>query len=179
MDSNNAQKPSNENIITANNNISIDKNLSRYEEKRASTTLVPNSARTAEFYLKAAQAYELFKKSVNDDYITTTMMLPLYGNTFTFSYYPQNPAHSRASNQLQIDMERSEVIRHAKYEDKKLGEKFMSSIFPLHSGDFFGMPGLILYCVSSLAMALFAITGYMLYYDRFIKNRKKAKKKDA
>jgi sulfite reductase (NADPH) flavoprotein alpha-component len=131
-------------------------------------------------YLAAAQAYELFKKTVNGDYITVTIMLSQYnGKIFTFSYYPLKPAHSRASNQLQIDMEKNEVIRHSKYEDKKLGEKFMSSIFPLHSGDFFGMTGLILYCVSSLAMALFAITGYMLYYDRFIKNRKKAKRKNA
>ncbi|MDR1554417.1 MAG: PepSY domain-containing protein [Campylobacteraceae bacterium] len=169
----------------ANSNVSMDRNLSKVEESRTQitksvdATLTPNSTKTAELYLKAAQAYELFKSSVDNDYITTTIMLPQYGNIFTFGYYPKNPAHSRASNQLQIDMEKNEVIRHAKYEDKKLGEKFMSSIFPLHSGDFFGMTGLILYCISSLAMALFAITGYMLYYDRFIKNRKKTKRKNA
>jgi sulfite reductase (NADPH) flavoprotein alpha-component len=134
----------------------------------------------SETYLAAAHAYELFKKTVNGDYIVATIALSQYnGKIFTLSYYPLNPAHSRALNQLQIDMEKNEVIRHSKYEDKKMGEKFMSSIFPLHSGDFFGMPGLILYCVSSLAMALFAITGYMLYYDRFIKNRRKTKRKDA
>jgi sulfite reductase (NADPH) flavoprotein alpha-component len=139
-----------------------------------------HNTKRSEIYLLTAQAYELFKDVVNNDYITASIALPQIDNKiFTFSYYPSNPAHSRASNQLQIDMEKKEVIRHSKYEDKKLGEKFMSSMYPLHSGDFFGMPGLILYCISSLAMALFAITGYMLYYGRFIKNRKKAKSKNA
>ncbi|MDR0663967.1 MAG: PepSY domain-containing protein, partial [Helicobacteraceae bacterium] len=56
---------------------------------------------------------------------------------------------------------------------------FISSIFPLHSGDFFGVAGLVLYCVSSLAMALFAITGYMLYYERFVRERKRKKTQNA
>ncbi|MDR0408265.1 MAG: PepSY domain-containing protein [Campylobacteraceae bacterium] len=135
---------------------------------------------TNEIYLAATQAYELFKETVNGDYTAATIMLSQYnGKLLTFNYYPLNPAHSRATNQLQINMEKNKVAQHSRYEDKKLGEKFMSSIFPLHSGDFFGITGLVLYCFSSLAMALFAITGYMLYYDRFVKNRKKAKRKDA
>ncbi|MDR0579933.1 MAG: PepSY domain-containing protein [Campylobacteraceae bacterium] len=152
----------------------------RLETNRGTDVRALNSTERSEIYLAATQAYELFKNTVNNDYITATVSLPQSNSKiFTFSYYPSDPAHSRASNQLQLDVEKNEVIRHSKYEDKKLGEKFMSSIFPLHSGDFFGMPGLMLYCISSLAIALFAITGYMLYYDRFVKNRRKTKRKNA
>ncbi|MDR2342658.1 MAG: PepSY domain-containing protein [Campylobacteraceae bacterium] len=178
----------NDKLVAASNiNANFGANLTKTKTEREKTEAsrnfdirVSDNINKSEIYLAAAQAYELFKNAINNDYITTTMMLPQSSSKiFTFSYYPSNPAHSRASNQLQLDMEKNEVIKHSKYEDKKLGEKFISSIFPLHSGDFFGIPGLILYCISSLAMALFAITGYMLYYGRFIKNRKKTKRKDA
>jgi len=47
----------------------------------------------------------------------------------------------------------------------------MASIFPLHAGSFFGLPGLILMMLASLLMPLFAITGWMLYLDRRKKKR--------
>jgi sulfite reductase (NADPH) flavoprotein alpha-component len=42
----------------------------------------------------------------------------------------------------------------------------MSSIFPLHSGSFFGTPGVLAFFLASLAMPVFTITGWMLYLDR-------------
>jgi sulfite reductase (NADPH) flavoprotein alpha-component len=136
------------------------------------------AARTSEDYLEATKAYDMFKQTVGDDYISVTLSLPQHdAKLFTLSYVPLNPAHSRASNRLQLNTETSEIVKHTKYEDKTLGEKFIDSIFPLHSGDFFGVAGLILYCVSSLAMALFAITGYMLYYERFARETKRKRVK--
>jgi sulfite reductase (NADPH) flavoprotein alpha-component len=140
----------------------------------------PPAPRTSEDYLAAAKAYDLFRQIAGDDFKSVTISLPQAGaKVFSLNYIEQNPAHSRASNQLQLNAETSEIVRHTKYDDKSFGEKFISSIFPLHSGDFFGVVGLILYCVSSLAMALFAITGYMLYYERFVRERKRKKKKNA
>lgn len=125
-------------------------------------------------YRETGKAFDLFRETVNGDYTSVTIQLPQSdGGIFSVNYSPLSPAHSRAGNQLQIDAGKNEVVKHVKYDDKTLGEKFISSIFPLHSGDFFGVAGLIIFCVSSLAMALFAITGYMLYYERFIRNRKK------
>ena len=156
-------------------------NAAQYAQGGA-PNLAQNLPRTSEDYLEAAKAYDLFKQTVGEDYRSVTISLPQRGDKlFTLSYVPLNPAHSRASNQLQLNTENNAIVRHAKYDDKTLGEKFISSIFPLHSGDFFGVAGLVLYCVSSLAMALFAITGYMLYYERFVREakRKKAKKESA
>jgi sulfite reductase (NADPH) flavoprotein alpha-component len=133
-------------------------------------------ARTNADYLAAAKAFDLFKQEIGNDYSIVTVSIPQRASkVLNVSYYALNPAHSRASNQLQIDVEKGEVVKHTKYDDKTLGEKFISSIFPLHSGDFFGVVGLTLFCVSSLAMALFAITGYMLYFERFARNRRRAK----
>ena len=58
------------------------------------------------------------------------------------------------------------VLRHDRYAERPWGVKFMNSIFVLHSGSFFGLPGLVLMMIASLLMPLFAITGWQLYLGR-------------
>ena len=63
------------------------------------------------------------------------------------------------------------VIRHTRYAERSLGAKLVQSIFVLHSGGFFGLPGLLLMMIASLTMPVFAVTGWMLYLDRRTKKR--------
>jgi sulfite reductase (NADPH) flavoprotein alpha-component len=46
------------------------------------------------------------------------------------------------------------------------GPESRKMMFPLHSGQFFGFPGMLAFMLASLAMPLFAVTGWMLYLDR-------------
>src|SRR5690606_6548185 len=64
------------------------------------------------------------------------------------------------------------VLSHQRYADKRLGERLIGSMLPLHSGSFFGLPGLVAMMLASLAMPLFTITGWLLYLSR--RARKKA-----
>ncbi|MFG1395453.1 PepSY domain-containing protein [Roseixanthobacter pseudopolyaromaticivorans] len=100
-----------------------------------------------------------------------TVRLP-QGNaqTLTITYQPVNPAHERANNTLVLDAS-GQVREHRRYDDLPAGQKLMGSIFPLHSGSFFGFTGTLLMMVASLLMPLFAITGWMLYLDRRKKKR--------
>ena len=77
---------------------------------------------------------------------------------------------------MEIDPNKSLVVEEAKFEDKKLNEQLMSSMLPLHSGEYFGWIGQLLMFIASSLMALFVITGYMLYFDRLKKKRAKALK---
>jgi hypothetical protein len=86
-------------------------------------------------------------------------------------YQDPDPAHERANNRIVLEPGTWVVTAHERYDDKPAGQKIMASIFPLHSGAFFGLPGLVLFMVASLAMPLFAITGWMLYLDRRRKKR--------
>ncbi len=108
---------------------------------------------------------------------TATLRLP-QGNaqTLTISYQPVVPIHERANNTMVLDPAGT-VRENRKYEDQAWGQKLISSIFVLHSGSFFGMPGLILMMVASLLMPLFAVTGWLLYLDR--RSKKKAVRKAA
>ncbi len=93
------------------------------------------------------------------------------GQPIQFMYQDPNPQHERANNTLALDPRTGEVRNHRRYAALPPGQKFMSSIFVLHSGGFFGLGGLILFMLSSLLMPLFAITGWMLYLDRRSKKR--------
>jgi len=88
------------------------------------------------------------------------------GQPISISYLDVRPAHERAFNQIKIQPDGSGALEHVRYVDKTAGEKLMGSIMPLHSGSFFGLPGLILMMLASLIMPLFAVTGWMLYLDR-------------
>jgi sulfite reductase (NADPH) flavoprotein alpha-component len=88
------------------------------------------------------------------------------GPQVQFRYLDADPAHERAFNSLAADRESGAIAKHERYDDKPVGGKLVSSIFPLHSGSFFGMPGIIVYMLASLAMPLFTITGWMMYLAR-------------
>ncbi|TCT04689.1 sulfite reductase flavoprotein subunit alpha [Aquabacter spiritensis] len=125
--------------------------------------------------LDIAALWPVFLKE-SGGFSTATLRLP-QGNaqSLTISYQPHDPAHERANNTLVLDAAGT-VREHRRYDDLPAGQKLMGSIFVLHSGAFFGLPGLILMMLASLVMPLFAITGWMLYLDR---RKKKAQARAA
>lgn len=52
------------------------------------------------------------------------------------------------------------------YRDKSAGARALSTIYPLHIGTYFGLPGRIAMLLASLALPGFALTGWMLYLKR-------------
>lgn len=105
---------------------------------------------------------------------TLTLRLPgAPGQPVEFSYQDPDPPHERASNRLVLDAATLAVTAHERYDDKPAGQKIMASILPLHSGSFFGVPGLVLFGLSSLLMPLFTVTGWQLYLDRRAKKKRR------
>ncbi len=73
----------------------------------------------------------------------------------TISYLYADATHFRESNSMEIDPNKSIVVKEAKFEDKKLNEQLMSSMLPLHSGEYFGWIGQLAYVdLASRLMAL-------------------------
>jgi sulfite reductase (NADPH) flavoprotein alpha-component len=92
--------------------------------------------------------------------------LPTGDDPVTFNYLDADPAHERASNRLVVDARSGEVRSHERYADKTAGQQLAASMFVLHKGSYFGLAGTVLLMLASLAMPLFAITGWMLYLKR-------------
>ena len=58
-----------------------------------------------------------------------------------------------------------------RYADQSFKAQWLTSIYALHVGSYFGLSGRILITLSSLSMPLFFITGWLLYLDRRRKQR--------
>lgn len=105
-------------------------------------------------------------------YQMATIELPVApAETLSIRYLEPNPRHERAYSSVEVRIADGAIESHVRYADRSFGDRFMASIFPLHSGRYFGMAGVIVFMMASLAMPLFAITGWMLYLAR--RRRKK------
>ncbi len=96
---------------------------------------------------------------------------PVAGQPATVFYIVDGAEHVRAFNQFQIDPKSGEVSRHERYAEKSFKAQLLTSIYALHVGEYFGMPGRILMMLATAAMPLFFITGWLLYLDRRRKKR--------
>ena len=98
------------------------------------------------------------------------------GQPATVYYLLTSSPHDRALNQINLDPVTGEVKSHDRYASKTLKSQLLTSVYALHTGSYFGLPGRIILTVSSLLMPLFFITGWLLYLDR---RRKKRQVRDA
>ncbi|MGG5872407.1 PepSY domain-containing protein [Pseudomonas peli] len=89
----------------------------------------------------------------------------------TVFYMREDAPHERAFNSLSLDAQSGAVKQHKRYDQQAFGDQLLTSMYALHVGSYFGLPGRILMFLASLSMPLFAITGWLLYLDRRRKKR--------
>ena len=111
--------------------------------------------------------WQAFERELPAGLTSATMRLPeKAGQPVEFRYLDAEPAHSRASNTLALQPADLSVTKHERYADLPAGGKLIRSMFVLHTGEFFGLVGIIIMMIASALMPLFAISGWMLYLDR-------------
>jgi sulfite reductase (NADPH) flavoprotein alpha-component len=117
-------------------------------------------------------AWRTFRHEVAGGYSLAILRLPARpGQPLQILYRVLEPPHDRATNTLVLDAATGTVREQRLYDALPLGQKLLSSVFALHSGSYFGTAGLVLFMLASLAMPLFAVTGWMLYLDRRARKR--------
>jgi sulfite reductase (NADPH) flavoprotein alpha-component len=113
-----------------------------------------------------ARAWQTFAQETGGRFAAVNVNLAARpGKPTEFRYLDQHPSHERAFNTLAIDSE-GKIVKAERYADKALAARLVSSIFPLHSGSYFGLAGVIVFLSASLAMPVFALTGWIMYLQR-------------
>lgn len=108
-----------------------------------------------------------FQNEFNDKYSTVTFNIPKKADgELKLSFTDVEVQHERARNNATYNYQDAAFTSVEMYEDKKLNEKIMSSMLPVHRGSFFGPIYQFFAMVASLLMPLFFITGWMLYLKR-------------
>lgn len=122
------------------------------------------------------KAVDMFNVFIQGQYSSASVRFPQKGTVYSFSYLDIEPAHYRARNTLELDTNSWQLLKNDRYNDKPLNERLMRSILPLHTGEYFGLIGQTGMFLASSLMALFTITGFMLYINRHKKKKKKVMK---
>lgn len=113
------------------------------------------------------QTWTGFNSQIGRDYSTLTLTIPKKPNgEMELSFVDVIPQHERARNTATFNYQTSEIKDIKLYEDKKLNEKIMTSMLPVHRGSFFGPVYQFFAMISALLMPLFFVTGWMLYLKR-------------
>ena len=66
-----------------------------------------------------------------------------------FNYLSVDASHERATNRMTILPQSGEIKQDERFADKSRGSRFISAIYPLHMGSYFGMPGRIIMMLTS------------------------------
>ncbi|OUM01211.1 PepSY domain-containing protein [Variovorax sp. JS1663] len=108
-----------------------------------------------------------FQQTTAGDWSQVTLRLPArQASQVEATYLRAAPEHERARNRLYLHAATGEPSRHERYADKPLAGRLVNSVYPLHMGTYWGLPGRIVMTLAALGLALFAITGWMLYLGR-------------
>ncbi len=126
----------------------------------------PDAAELAARFDAAGRAWDVFVKQVSG-FETAVIRLPAKaGQPVQVTYLDQNPAHLRATNRMVVDVATGTVTEHERYADKPVGGKIMGSMYALHTGRFFGLPGLVAMVIASLTLMVSGVSGWLLYLER-------------
>jgi sulfite reductase (NADPH) flavoprotein alpha-component len=112
-----------------------------------------------------ARAWETFARQAPEFKTVNINLAARPGKPIEFRYLERQASHERAFDTVALDSAGT-VASAERYDDKKFGAQIVSSIFPLHSGSYFGLVGVIVFLIASLAMPLFAVTGWIMYLQR-------------
>jgi sulfite reductase (NADPH) flavoprotein alpha-component len=114
-----------------------------------------------------------FLSATGGVYAEASFMLPRTdGEPVQVRILTPDAQHDRAADMMKLDPATGAVISHDRFADKPLGEQIYGSMFPLHSGAYFGVTGTVLFMIASLIMPLFFITGWLLYLGRRASKRR-------
>jgi sulfite reductase (NADPH) flavoprotein alpha-component len=115
-----------------------------------------------------ASAWNVFERETASHSVGRTIVRMPHeeGEVFRVQYLDRDAPHDWANNTIKIDPASSQLLSHERYADKTAGGRLMASMLAIHRGQYFGVPGMVLLMLSSLALPLFVVTGWMMYLDR-------------
>jgi sulfite reductase (NADPH) flavoprotein alpha-component len=81
------------------------------------------------------------------------------GSTYQLTWIAHDGPHDRARNRMSLRGTDGALLKNEPYAGQALGQRALTTIRPLHTGSYFGLPGRIIMMLASLALPGFAITG--------------------
>lgn len=112
------------------------------------------------------QTWDSVPQKLGRAYSSFSITIPKTQQTVDIAFFDEQPQHERARNTATYQVTSDTFVNRNIYADKKLGEKIVASIYPIHDGSFFGGFYRFLATIAALLMPLFFVTGWLLYLKR-------------
>ena len=141
------------------------KSHKKHSMKNAVLNMVQNRHKEDLSSQKVQNVFNLFKENITD-YSSASLKFEGKKDIFTLNYLKKEPQHYRAKNEISLDLRNNTIVKHEEFSKKPLEEKLLKSMIQIHTGEYFGKVGQILMLLASSIMALFTITGFMMYFQR-------------
>ncbi len=118
-------------------------------------------------------AWQTFATKAENNYKFASISFPRSANDpVMVNYVTPDATNDRQRSSMTIDAASGDVVADQPYTPiEPLGKRIYQGIYELHTGEWFGTPGLIINMTASFLMPLFTITGFLLYFDRRKKKR--------
>ncbi|MFT3813691.1 MAG: sulfite reductase flavoprotein subunit alpha [Acidovorax sp.] len=124
------------------------------------------------------KAWQAFSAQV-PDWKQVRLRLPAReGDPLEVTWLAPDAEHSQQTSQMQIALD-GEVRRDRRYADRTTAQRALAAVYPLHIGEFFGLPGRIIMMLAALALPLLGVTGWWLYLQRRHRKRSAAAERQA
>lgn len=118
-------------------------------------------------------AWNIFLSKADNNFKFASLSAPRSAkDPVIINYVTPDATNDRQRSTISINPISSEVVSDQPYNsDAPLGKRMFQGIYELHTGEWFGTPGMIVNMTAALLMPLFTITGFLLYIDRRKKKR--------
>lgn len=108
-------------------------------------------------------AWSSFRHAAPDATRASIALPPAPDAPLEIRYQTAASPHERAWNVIKVDLAGGTITSREAYADLPRGRRFVTAVYPLHSGSFFGVPGRVLMAFAALMMPLFAVTGLWMW----------------
>jgi sulfite reductase (NADPH) flavoprotein alpha-component len=111
-------------------------------------------------------AWASFRREAPDASRATIATSPAADGALEIRYQTAASPHDRAWDSVKLDPADGAVRSREPYAELPRGRRFVSALFPLHSGSYFGVPGRVIAAIAALLMPLFALSGLWMWVLR-------------
>lgn len=125
------------------------------------------------------QAWAVFSSKAEGNFKFAALSLPRSPvDPVVVNYVTPDAVNDRQRSSMSINPRSGEIVADQPYQPlEPLGKRIYQGLYELHTGEWFGTPGIIVNMIASLLMPLFTITGFLLYFDR--RRKKKHSRQSA